>query len=394
MGVDTDITDGAIVLGDDTAVGRLVSDMRHAIESGQLRVGDKLATMRKLASQYQLSVDAVRGAILRLDEMGFVTRRQGSGTYVANWHQGIDADRVGRPIAQQQKKHISMILDNKVHHYGRFYDHLVDCLHLGGYRSSVFTWRKGWGDQEMLPVLEQLDEDPPFAVVVQQVEGGRYDKQIDALAQKHGIRVINSFLGNHPRPEHWHSVLADTESAAAMATRYLIERGHKRIGLMMHNRNIREIEPASTRKRWMGHSNLILGAGHVMREYGLGKNLKLYYNLPVDEISGSDPSAPVNRKAIARWLSSPDCPTAFIGEDFRMATTLRVAQEINIAMPDNFEVVGIGNTPWASLMNFSSVWLREDLAAQHVINLIQMDASLFESVAHQILLQPQMVERS
>ena len=155
------------VLGDDTAVGRLVSDMRFAIESGQLRVGDKLVALRKLSVQYGISVDAARGAMARLDEMGYVTRRQGSGTFVANWQQAQDLAAVVHPVVkQQQKKTISMLLDNKVHHYGRFYDHLVDCLHLGGYNSSVFTWRHGWGDQEMLPVLQSLDEAPPCAVVV------------------------------------------------------------------------------------------------------------------------------------------------------------------------------------------------------------------------------------
>lgn len=382
------------VLADTTAVGRLVSDMRMAIESGQLRVGDKLATLRNLATQYGLSVDAARGAMVRLDEMGYITRRQGSGMFVANWQQARDMAVIGSPVIKhQQKKTISMLLDNKVHHYGRFYDHLVDCLHLGGYNSSVFTWRHGWGDEEMLPVLQSLDESPPFAIVIQQVDGGRYDKQIDAIARKHGIRVISSFLGDHPRPEHWHSVLADGHAAAALAGRYLVERGHRRIGLVVHDRFVDQQEPASTRKRWMGHSNQILGLGHVMRECGIRNGMKVYYNQRIDKIHGSDPTDPINRELIRQWLSSSDCPTAFVGEDYRVAALLRVAQEYNIKLPDNFQVVGIGNTPWASLMNFSSVWLREDLAAHHVINLIQMDASLFESVAHRIKLQPQLVER-
>jgi DNA-binding LacI/PurR family transcriptional regulator len=388
-------TNSLRVLGDDTAVGRLVSDMRQAIESGQLRVGDKLATLRKLAQQYDISVDAARGAMVRLDELGYVTRRQGSGTYVTQRQMTHDQAPVDHTfIKQQQKKTISMLLDNKVHHYGRFYDHLVDCLHLGGYNSSVFTWRHGWGDEEMLPVLQSLDETPPFAMVIQQIDGGRYDKQIDAIAKKHGIRVISSFLGDHPRPEHWHSVLADGQAAAALAGRYLIERGHQRIGLVVHDRFVDEREPASTRKRWIGHSSQILGLGHAMRDSGIRNGMKVYYNQRIDKIHGSSPSDPINRELIRQWLSSPDCPTAFVGEDHRMAVLLRVAQEYNIQLPDNFQVVGIGNTPWASLMNFSSVWLREDLAAHHVINLIQMDASLFDSVAHRIKLQPQLVERS
>ncbi|MAX26736.1 MAG: hypothetical protein CMJ19_19765 [Phycisphaeraceae bacterium] len=390
---DTQSVDSQHALGDSTAVGQLVSQMRHAIEDGQLRPGDKVATLRSLAEQYDISFDAARGAIARLESMGYLTRKRGSGTFVAHWQRNQASNTLSLPLQKQRNQTVAMLLDNKVHHYGRFYDHLIDCLQLGGYGSSVFTWRHGWGDAEMMPVLQKLDENPPHAIVVQQIEGGRYYEQLNAIAQKHGIRVVCSFLANHPMPEGWHSVLSDSRTASAMATRHLLDHGHQRIGLVLHQRHVDPFEPASMRKRWTGHSSYILGAGDEVKRDDKRHVLSMYYNQRIDKITGADASHPINRALALQWLKSPDCPTAFIGEDFRLAALLQVAKENNIQLPDNFELVGIGNTPWSSLMNFSSVWLREDLAAQHVINLIQMNDALFDSANHRIMLQPQLVKR-
>ncbi len=388
-------SDSSHALGDTTAVGRLVTQMRQAIESGELRVGDKVATLRSLADQYDISFDAARGAIARLEKMGYLARKRGSGTFVADWqdrkHEQFNPSRLIQK--KQQQKTVALLLDNKVHHYGRFYDHLMDCLQLGGFGTSVFTWHHGWGDDEMLPVLEKLEQDPPHTIVVQHLEGGRYYDALDKIARKHGVRVIFSFAGQHPTPDSWHCVLSDTNAAAAIATNHLLQKGHRRIGLVLHKRTISATEPASTRKRWVGHSGFILGAGQELRRHGMRHALKLHYHQRIDKITGSDAAHPLNRALAAQWLKESDCPTAFIGEDFRIAALLQVAKERNITLPDNFEVVGIGNTPWSTLMNFSSMWLREDLAAQHVLNLIQMSDTLFESVAHRIMLQPQLVKR-
>jgi hypothetical protein len=44
-------------------------------------------------------------------------------------------------------------------------------------------------------------------------------------------------------------------------------------------------------------------------------------------------------------------------------------------------------------MNIPSVWFREDIAAEHVVNLIKMDDHLFKGVNHQIEIEPELVLR-
>lgn len=381
-------------LGHTMTTSRLETQLRQAIDSGQLKVGDKVATIRNLAEQYGLSFDATRGVIAKLEKLGYLHRKRGSGTFVADRHGTEGVAMLSNPVSsRRQNKTVALLLDNKVHHYGRFYDQLVDCLQLGGYGTSVFTWRQGWGEQEIEPVLEQLEEAPPHAIVIQHFNNGCYDERINQIALKHGTRVISSMTGSMPRPANWHSVYTDTQVASAMAARRLLDQGHQNIGVIVHDRTIRSDTPIASRKRSTGHSNMIIGAGHEMRKDGIRHGLHVYYHHRIDDVKGSSPMDPVNRELVRQWLSAPNCPTAFIGEDFRMAALLRVAQEHHIQLPDNFQVVGVGNTPWAALMEFPSVWLREDLVAEHVMHLVKMEDRLFEGVAHRIVLEPQLVER-
>lgn len=378
-------------LGDTTAVGRLVTQLRQAIESGEFRVGDRIASLRSLAEKCDVSFDTARSAVTRLETMGYLQRRRGSGTFVADWTKHQQQQNSTPTATRRQIKTVALLLDNKVHHYGRFYDHLIDCLQLGGFGSSVFTWHPGWDEDEIKPVLEQLEDNPPHAIVIQYFNKGQYDQRINAIAQKHGTRVISAMANAQPRPDNWHIVESDTELAAAMAARRLLDQGHEHIGVIVHGRHIDPQRPIISRKRSTGHSSVILGAGCEMRRAGKHQGMHVYYHHIIDQTS--DPMHPENRELVCRWLRSPNCPTAFIGEDFRMAALLRIAQENNIQLPDNFQVIGIGNTPWAALMGFPSIWLREDLLAEHVMNLVQMDDRLFQDVAHRIVLKPQLIER-
>ena len=57
-------------------------DLKQAIESGQLRPGDRLQTEAELGAQYQASRITVAKAVNELMREGLVSRRAGSGTHV------------------------------------------------------------------------------------------------------------------------------------------------------------------------------------------------------------------------------------------------------------------------------------------------------------------------
>ena len=60
----------------------IVKQIRNLIEKGKLKRGDQLPTERELSETFKVSRATVREAILSLETMKLVDRRQGNGTYV------------------------------------------------------------------------------------------------------------------------------------------------------------------------------------------------------------------------------------------------------------------------------------------------------------------------
>ncbi len=65
------------------ATGRVVAEVRAAIERGDLKAGDRLPPERELAARFGVSRPTIRSVLKSLAAMGIVQARQGSGTFIA-----------------------------------------------------------------------------------------------------------------------------------------------------------------------------------------------------------------------------------------------------------------------------------------------------------------------
>jgi GntR family transcriptional regulator len=63
---------------------QLVEQVRHAIETGALRPGDQLPSIRPLAEDLVINVNTVAKAYRELEREGVVELRQGAGAFIAN----------------------------------------------------------------------------------------------------------------------------------------------------------------------------------------------------------------------------------------------------------------------------------------------------------------------
>ena len=59
----------------------IVEQIRNLIQKGRLKRGDQLPNERELSETFKVSRATVREAILSLETMKLVDRRQGNGTY-------------------------------------------------------------------------------------------------------------------------------------------------------------------------------------------------------------------------------------------------------------------------------------------------------------------------
>ena len=62
---------------------QIVNQIRYLVASGRLAPGEELLPIRVLAEQLVINPNTVARAYLELERAGIVTKRHGSGTYVA-----------------------------------------------------------------------------------------------------------------------------------------------------------------------------------------------------------------------------------------------------------------------------------------------------------------------
>ena len=60
----------------------IVTQIRSLIENGRMKLGDQLPNEKELSETFKVSRSTVREAILSLENLNLVERRQGNGTYV------------------------------------------------------------------------------------------------------------------------------------------------------------------------------------------------------------------------------------------------------------------------------------------------------------------------
>jgi GntR family transcriptional regulator len=63
---------------------QLVEQVKHAIETGALRAGDQLPSIRPLAEELVINANTVAKAYRELEREGVVELRQGAGAFVAD----------------------------------------------------------------------------------------------------------------------------------------------------------------------------------------------------------------------------------------------------------------------------------------------------------------------
>ena len=84
---------------------QLVEQVKHAIETGALRPGDQLPSIRPLAEELVINANTVAKAYRELEREGVVELRQGAGAFVADTagagQRGLEKFRGAQPLVAE-----------------------------------------------------------------------------------------------------------------------------------------------------------------------------------------------------------------------------------------------------------------------------------------------------
>jgi DNA-binding transcriptional regulator YhcF (GntR family) len=337
---------------------KLLCDLREAIEMRRLRFGDRVASIRELAKQYDISIEAVRAVLGRLEAMKFIECRHGSGTYVT--FQPAELPRTASKLSGQ----VALLMSRRAHVYEELINELVVRLQERGVWAGALGWQDDLGLEQILPVLEGWREAPPRAVAINWAHDGLDEAMVAACrGRTRFVCVRRPPVAGAPS----HSVDTDIFEVHRIAIRHAIAQGHRRIGYVTHQRAIRADQPWTLRKRKMSHTRFLLMIDEELRKVGVERGVTVFYNRldEMDQLLGEES---IGR--VVEWLGRPKRPTAVIGDDFRLAPVAYAANRLGMKMPDDLLLVGMGNTPWSRSMGFASVSYEEQAMARHVAHLI------------------------
>lgn len=364
-----------------SGVEMLVREIGEAIRGKVLNPGERLAPIRELARKYQVSFNAARAAVGRLETLGLVERRQGSGTYVrAQVTERFEGER----------NTVSLLLDINAHVFSQMASTLIERIQAQGLTATNAFWAKEKGLEGLQAVFSSWQNHPPRAIVVQWDYPG-LDQAIEKARPADSI-VIATFRGTRFMPHSWHSVNPDWYMAHAIAAEHLIQAGHKRIGFIGHERRFWAGQVwYDNKKSWMLQTDNIEAVGNVLRDAEIRDGLVICY-LHHSRASSLgrpriDMESKENLSRICQMLSEPNRPTALIGSDNRLVIAKQAAESLGLCIPQDLALLGIGNTPWSQAGGFPSVWEREDLAAKHIAELIESGVEGL-SAAHHIVVPP------
>jgi DNA-binding LacI/PurR family transcriptional regulator len=147
-------------------------------------------------------------------------------------------------------------------------------------------------------------------------------------------------------------VCVDNEGGAYQAVKYLIELGHRRIGILMG------METISTHMlRLNGYKRAMTEAGLPIDENLIARTDNWLYLPHGDQIASSPPDSlsnvqmtPTTFNALQHLLDLPDRPTAvFVTNNQMTLGTLYALKERDLRCPDDISLISFDDHEWAQL---------------------------------------------
>nr|WP_319487465.1 GntR family transcriptional regulator [uncultured Caproiciproducens sp.] len=343
----------------------LVNWIKNQIEENELKYGERLYSENELSSMFSISRQTVRQAINVLVQEKFVESRQGSGTYITyntlvkhepSMTIGVITTYVGAYIFPNIIRGIENVLTEH------------------GYSMQLtFTHNKVQNEKKVLCSMLEKGVD---GMIVEPTQSGLPNPNIEIYneiaRQRIPVLFINSFYPGIKIP---HVALND-HMAGLLATKYLIDAGHKRIG------GIFKSDDNQGHLRYAGYLEALLQAGFEICD----ENVLWYSTEDFADLS-------LDTKRILRRIK--DCTAVVCYNDEVAMNLVSMLKANDIKVPDQISLISIDNSDLASLCEvpLTSVAHPMDLlgetAARNILELI--DNRLFKATVD---FEPKVIERA
>jgi DNA-binding LacI/PurR family transcriptional regulator len=330
--------------------------LKQEILGGMLPGGHRLSSIRSLARQFGTSAGSVQQALNALERDGYVYKRHGSGTFVAEEH---------RPSSIEQATILA--LQSHAHLYGDLTALLAQALQQEGQLPVVV-------DTQRAPGARGGEEAKPWEEIVRSLarggaqallyQGGPYVPPAllqDPLLEKVTIiSLLRYQSGAVERPVH--RALVDRAAAARATVGHLQARRHKRIVVVGPGRMLRQAEAVPEESDAFG-----AWLARFWREAGGEVRF-----LPDHYQPGGE--ALLDDGEVLAAFDRQRPPTAAVGlRDYDAWLLWDALGRLRGEEAAGLDLVGYGDTPWSRTGRrpFSSVNLNLDEVARAAVEMLE-----------------------
>jgi len=281
--------------------------------------GERIPKHTELMDQFQASERVVLHALSLLNDEGKIIRRNGKGTFVAERKQDENSPPPGISLTAADSRTIVAIA--KPDH--SFFDQCMKTLFRHVESESLQLVCRLVGPRTAEEFESPSGSARPLGFIV-----FRHDlAPLAAQLQADGNRVVLVGAQSEEMPTDVPTVFGDHETGGELATKYLIDIGHRRIAYSG------DIPRQQSRKR--GHELAIAKA----RKAGLVITSSFIDTAMRDEWE-RDP------KLAAQFLRMPGAPTGItVWNDHEAAKLLAILTRAGIRVPEEVSLIGYDNVP-------------------------------------------------
>ncbi|MGE4489571.1 MAG: GntR family transcriptional regulator [Kiritimatiellales bacterium] len=287
--------------------------IKEQILAGEYRVGDRLPTEKEFADQHDVSVHTVRQAMSLFSSEGVVQKIAGNGTFV----QALPGETSGKKASA---KNIGIIVWAQTQHmFPRLLYAVEDEIFSHGYHNVVCN--TGKDPQREREIIERLIDQGIRGFIISPINWGEYCLESYRRILEQNIPLV--MINRQSREIRTTSILVNNEEVGYMATRRLLEMGHRKIGHLTSA----SMWPEFTAGR-------IAGYRRALEEFGVPFDESLVVFSKIDDpVEGYDGA----RELLSR---ADEITGVFCVNDRHVLGLFEAACQLNISIPKELSVVG------------------------------------------------------
>lgn len=359
----------------------VAQELAGQIESGLLKTGSRLPTIRQLAERYGLSTRGISQAVEHLELLGLIERVHGSGCYVRT-----RGAAEGRPSAGSDSVYLFSMMDGPVM-VEQLLRPLVRSLQASGLYTVLVDTA---ADHDAVPSAEELRtiwaQRPPRGVLVK--DGRPSILQLIERAAPPGTRLVAAFQGRSRANRKWHKVESDEYAAYRMAAEWLLGHERKRIGLIMP---AQRMTPSALfdQSEWQAPVDAVQDA---LAEGGATSAPTVHSN-PASE---ADPHClglgQKNIEQLANWMTGPDAPDGVVAATWRIECLQIAAATAGLRLGEDILLIGVGDDRPALQGRYPCVSMNHQRIADKAAELIVSRNEELDQMVQHFTIPSELVE--